>query len=160
MKLAVKLALGLMVATALVFSIFGWQLRNAQLRGAEQLTNASAERIGDIIRRGAHFPERWSRSRQPVEAPAGSGPAGGPPEAAAPRTPCADAAAAPAALSRHNTKGHSTEEGKRDRKNRRRPPPPILLSLSLFHAPLLTLGPHRSRITPSSVAASNRTGKK
>jgi two-component system NtrC family sensor kinase len=55
MKLAVKLALGLMVATALVFSIFGWQLRNAQLRGAEQLTNASAERIGDIIRRGAHF---------------------------------------------------------------------------------------------------------
>lgn len=55
MKLAVKLALGLMVATALVFSLFAWQLRSAQQRGAEQLSNASAERIGDIIRRGAHF---------------------------------------------------------------------------------------------------------
>ena len=49
------------------------------------------------VRRGAHFPERWSRNRQPVEAPAGSGPAGGPPPAAAPRTPFHDAAAAPAA---------------------------------------------------------------
>ena len=40
------------------------------------------------VRRGAHFPERWSRSRQPLS--------GGPP-AAAPRTPFPDAAAAPAA---------------------------------------------------------------
>ena len=40
------------------------------------------------VRRGAHFPERWSRSRQPLS--------GGPP-AAAPRTPFPDAAAAPTA---------------------------------------------------------------
>jgi two-component system NtrC family sensor kinase len=55
MKLALKLALGLMIATALVFSIFAWQLRRAQVRAAEQLTNASADRICDIIRSGARF---------------------------------------------------------------------------------------------------------
>jgi two-component system, NtrC family, sensor kinase len=55
MKLAVKLALGLMAATALVFSLFAWQLRAAQLRAAEQLMTASAERVCDIIRRGTRF---------------------------------------------------------------------------------------------------------
>ena len=55
MKLAVKLALGLMIATALVFSVFAWQLRSAQLKAAEQLTNTSADRICDIIRGGARF---------------------------------------------------------------------------------------------------------
>jgi two-component system NtrC family sensor kinase len=55
MKLAIKLALWLMVATALVFVVFAWQLRIVQLRAAEQLTSASAERICDIIRRGTRF---------------------------------------------------------------------------------------------------------
>lgn len=55
MKVAVKLALGLMVCTALVFAVFAWQLRTAQLRSAEQLTHASADRICDIIRSGARF---------------------------------------------------------------------------------------------------------
>ena len=55
MKLALKLALGLMIATALVFSLFAWQLRRAQFRAAEQLTNASADRICEIIRGSARF---------------------------------------------------------------------------------------------------------
>jgi len=55
MKLAAKLALGLMAATALVFGVFGWQLRMAQQRNAEQLMTATAERICDIIRGSTRF---------------------------------------------------------------------------------------------------------
>jgi two-component system, NtrC family, sensor kinase len=55
MKLAAKLALSLMFATALVFGIFGWQLRIAQQRNAEQMVTATAERICDIIRRSTRY---------------------------------------------------------------------------------------------------------
>jgi two-component system NtrC family sensor kinase len=55
MKLAVKLALGLMLATALVFSVFAWQLLRSERRNAEQLVTTSAERICDIIRRSTRF---------------------------------------------------------------------------------------------------------
>ncbi|MBL8228321.1 MAG: HAMP domain-containing protein [Bryobacterales bacterium] len=55
MRLAVKLALGLMLATALVFSLFAWQLRRIQRANAEQLVTASAERISDIIRRSTRY---------------------------------------------------------------------------------------------------------
>ncbi|MBL8179780.1 MAG: HAMP domain-containing histidine kinase [Bryobacterales bacterium] len=55
MKLAVKLALGLMLATALVVSGLAWQLRRAQRRSAEQLITTSAERLCDIIGRSTRF---------------------------------------------------------------------------------------------------------
>jgi two-component system NtrC family sensor kinase len=55
MKLALKLAIGLMAAAALVFAVFAWQLRSAQTRAAEQMVTTSAERLCDIIRRGARF---------------------------------------------------------------------------------------------------------
>lgn len=55
MKLALKLAIGLMAAAALVFTVFAWQLRAAQTRAAEQMVTANAERICDIIRRSARF---------------------------------------------------------------------------------------------------------
>lgn len=55
MKLAVKLALGLMLATALVVSGLAWQLRKAQRRNAEQLVTTSAERICDLIGRSTRF---------------------------------------------------------------------------------------------------------
>ncbi len=55
MKLAVKLALGLMLATALVVSGLAWQLRLAQRRNAEQLVTTSAERVCDIIGRSTRF---------------------------------------------------------------------------------------------------------
>lgn len=55
MRLAVKLALGLMLTTALVFSLFAWQLRRIQRTNAEQLVTISAERISDIIRRSTRY---------------------------------------------------------------------------------------------------------
>jgi len=55
MKLAVKLALGLMLATALVFSVFAWQLLRSERHNAEQLISTSAERICDIIRRSTRY---------------------------------------------------------------------------------------------------------
>ncbi|MBI4906949.1 MAG: HAMP domain-containing histidine kinase, partial [Acidobacteria bacterium] len=55
MKLAVKLALGLMLASALVFVLYAWQVLNAQRRHAEQLVTASAERMSDIIRRSTRY---------------------------------------------------------------------------------------------------------
>ena len=55
MKLALKLAIGLMAAAALVFAVFAWQLRAAQTRAAEQMVTTSAERLCDIIRRSARF---------------------------------------------------------------------------------------------------------
>ncbi|MCC6389008.1 MAG: HAMP domain-containing histidine kinase [Bryobacterales bacterium] len=55
MKLAVKLAIGLMLATALVFGVYAWQLLRVERRNAEQLVTASAERVGDIIRRSARY---------------------------------------------------------------------------------------------------------
>lgn len=55
MKLALKLAIGLMAAAALVFTVFAWQLRSAQTRAAEQMVTTSAERLCDIIRRSARF---------------------------------------------------------------------------------------------------------
>lgn len=55
MKLAVKLALGLMLGTALVFAVFAWQLLRTERRNAEQLVTTSAERLCDIIRRSTRF---------------------------------------------------------------------------------------------------------
>jgi two-component system NtrC family sensor kinase len=55
MRLAVKLAVGLMLATALVFGVFAWQLLLSERRNAEQLMTTSAERICDIIRRSTRY---------------------------------------------------------------------------------------------------------
>jgi two-component system NtrC family sensor kinase len=55
MKLAVKLVVGVMLVTALVFTVYAWRLRMAQRRNAVQLVTTSAERVCDIIRRSTRF---------------------------------------------------------------------------------------------------------
>lgn len=44
-----------MLASALVFVLYAWQVLNAQRRHAEQLVTASAERMSDIIRRSTRY---------------------------------------------------------------------------------------------------------
>lgn len=53
--IAVKLAVALVASTAVIFGVFGWLNLRVQRREAEAMVMASADRVGDIIKRSTRF---------------------------------------------------------------------------------------------------------
>jgi two-component system NtrC family sensor kinase len=53
--LTAKLAIALVASTAVIFGVFGWLNMRAQRLEAEQMVQASADRVGDIIKRSTRY---------------------------------------------------------------------------------------------------------
>ena len=53
--LTVKLAIALVASTAVIFGVFGWLNLRAQRHESEQMVQASADRVGDIIKRSTRY---------------------------------------------------------------------------------------------------------
>src|ERR1035438_7691932 len=53
--LTVKLAIALVASTAAIFGVFGWLNLRAQRQEAQDMVQASADRVGDIIKRATRY---------------------------------------------------------------------------------------------------------